>query len=389
MRRFSGFWWSPGREAPRLQGVRHHRRWRQSTIVDVMHPEQRRRRVPLPARRQGQRRGAPGPHPVDRRQDDRGWSGTRRRTRTWPGWRWPKRRPADAAGAEPHADGGAAARGRPSTGKHAALLTEKDEAWVNLEQPFPRWLDGWQRLPLVHRAQRRPRGGAAQRGRQPRAHAGEAGRGLPRLVRASPRATGRSTSSAAPTPPSATSARRWRAAAPERVTPARRPAPQRAAASPSRAAPSSSTSPRRTTHAAPCVVLRRTARAWASCPPSPTEPPVHARTLELRQVGPASASGRPSSARATSSPGQKLPGHRRASTAAPPPPWCTRPWRSLPAQPVDGGPGLPRREVRRARHPAARPRLGARGEVRLRRRHAGGPGRRPAGAGRRRCPSWT
>ena len=112
-------------------------------IADPARPEQPPVRVPLPARRPGQRPGAPGP-------------ACRRPAATPPVWvnwdaeRYPylarvlwdsERAPLALLVQTPRpARGGAAGRRRGAPAPPAPLLVERDEAWVNLDRDLPRWL---------------------------------------------------------------------------------------------------------------------------------------------------------------------------------------------------------------------------------------------------------
>ena len=119
-------------------------------------------------------------------------------------------------------------------------------------------------------------------------------------------------------------------------------------------------------------------RPWqiASCAVDPGVDAEHA-AADPRRAGPARGAGVADRVRA---------GQREAAGAARPvrraarPAGAVRPQR-LPRPAVAGRPGVRGADRGRARHARARAGLGPRGRVRLRRRHARGPGRRAAGRG--------
>ena len=140
MSRFSGYWWSPDAKSiayteSDTSDVE------KLTIVDVMHPEKGGGHLPVPAPRQGQREGAPGHHARHRRQDGVGAVG--RAEVPVPGHgEVGQGRAAHPRRAEPRARRRSrCSRWTRRTGKTRVLLTEKDDAWVELAQDFPLWLE--------------------------------------------------------------------------------------------------------------------------------------------------------------------------------------------------------------------------------------------------------
>ena len=139
MNRFSGYWWSPDAKSiayteSDTSGVE------KLTIVDVMHPEQGGTTFPYPRPGKANAMVRLGVTPVTGGKTV--WVRLGRQDVSVPGHgHVAEGRAADGAGAEPHPDGGAAARGGPATGKTRVLLTEKDDAWLNLDQDFPQWLE--------------------------------------------------------------------------------------------------------------------------------------------------------------------------------------------------------------------------------------------------------
>ncbi|KFE64296.1 S9 family peptidase [Hyalangium minutum] len=139
MHRFSGFWWSPDAKSiayteSDTSGVE------KLTIVDVMHPEQGGTAFPYPRPGKANAVVRLGITPV-----------TGGKT-VWVDWdakaypylatvTWQKGGPLTVLVQNRTQTEEQLLAVDPSTGKTRLLLTEKDAAWVNLDQDFPRWLE--------------------------------------------------------------------------------------------------------------------------------------------------------------------------------------------------------------------------------------------------------
>lgn len=139
MHRFSGYWWSP--DAKQLaytesdtSGVE------KLTVVDVMHPERGGDTFPYPRPGKANAKVRLGIIPV-----------TGGKT-VWARWdaekypylatvKWPKRGPLTILVQNRQQTEEQLLAVDPATGATRVLLTEKDEAWVNLDQDFPLWLE--------------------------------------------------------------------------------------------------------------------------------------------------------------------------------------------------------------------------------------------------------
>jgi dipeptidyl-peptidase-4 len=139
MRRYSGFWWSPDAKfiaytQSDTSGVE------KFTIVDVMHPEKGSNTFPYPRPGKANAVVRLGITPV-----------TGGKT-VWVDWdakaypylatvRWQKGGPLTLLVQNRTQTEEQLLAVDPSTGKTRLLLTEKDAAWVELDQDFPRWLE--------------------------------------------------------------------------------------------------------------------------------------------------------------------------------------------------------------------------------------------------------
>jgi dipeptidyl-peptidase-4 len=137
MNRFSGYWWSPDASRVAWQETSHEGMDRFAT-VDPLHPDAAPEVVPYP--RAGKRNAQvrlfvsklKGGKPVEVAWD-------RARYPYLATVKWPEGGPLCVL-VQDRAQGEEVLFAvDPDTGRTAALLTERDEAWVNLDQDFPRW----------------------------------------------------------------------------------------------------------------------------------------------------------------------------------------------------------------------------------------------------------
>ncbi len=139
MSRFSGYWWSPDAKSFAYTES-DTSEVEKLTIVDVMHPEKGGEDFPYPRPGKANARVRLGVVPV-----------TGGKT-TWVSWDavkypylatvvWPKGGPLTILVQNRNQTEEQLLAVDPKTGKTRELLTEKDNAWVNLDQDFPLWLE--------------------------------------------------------------------------------------------------------------------------------------------------------------------------------------------------------------------------------------------------------
>ena len=139
MSRFSGYWWSPDAKAFAYTEA-DTSEVEKLTIVDVMHPEKGGEDFPYPRPGKANAKVRLGITPI-----------TGGKT-TWVGWDaetypylatvvWPKGGPLSILVQNRTQTEQKLLAVDPKNGKTRELLTEKDTAWLNLEQDFPLWLE--------------------------------------------------------------------------------------------------------------------------------------------------------------------------------------------------------------------------------------------------------
>ena len=139
MSRFSGYWWSPDAKAFAYTEA-DTSEVEKLTIVDVMHPEKGGEDFPYPRPGKANAKVRLGITPI-----------TGGKT-TWVGWDvetypylatvvWPKGGPLSILVQNRAQTEQKLLAVDPKNGKTRELLTEKDTAWLNLEQDFPLWLE--------------------------------------------------------------------------------------------------------------------------------------------------------------------------------------------------------------------------------------------------------
>ncbi|HYX90951.1 MAG TPA: DPP IV N-terminal domain-containing protein, partial [Myxococcaceae bacterium] len=139
MQRFTGYWWSPDSKAIAFERS-DTSKVEKLAIVDPTHPERGANLFPYPR---------PGRANAEVRLGIAALGGGRTAWVQWDAERypylatvtWPKKGPLTALVQNRTQTDQLLLAVDPRTGRTRTLLREEDEAWINLEQPFPHWLE--------------------------------------------------------------------------------------------------------------------------------------------------------------------------------------------------------------------------------------------------------